>query len=269
MRIDYFIKGIIIGIGKIVPGLSGSIMMISFGLYDKAIDAVGNFFDNIGKNMLFLFNVGIGILIGIVMFSNILKYFINNYYIYTLSLFIGLIFSGFGVIYKDMLKNKRGYVLVLLSFMVMFFINNIGENSNYIISKNYLDVVVFFLSGIMEAIGTVVPGVSSTALLMIMGVYNIYLDILANIFNINNFINNIWFLIPFLMGLFIGVIILSIVIDYLFKSYKKETFSIIMGIIIASSFFLMDNLFKCYRDILDIFISVVLLIGGYYIGKKI
>ena len=138
MRIDYFIKGIIIGIGKIVPGLSGSVMMISFGLYDKAIDAIGNFFDNMGKNILFLLNIGMGILIGIVIFSNILKYFITNYYIYTLSLFVGLIISGFNVIYKNMLNNKKGYFLMFLSFMVMVIINNLGGNSNYIIKKNYL-----------------------------------------------------------------------------------------------------------------------------------
>ena len=89
MRIDYLLKGLLIGIGKIIPGLSGTIMMISFGLYDKAISAITNFYKDIKNNLLFLINIGIGIVIGIVMFSRVINYFIVNCYIYTMSLFIG------------------------------------------------------------------------------------------------------------------------------------------------------------------------------------
>ena len=91
MKIEEFLKGILIGIAKIIPGLSGSILMISFNLYDRAINAITNFFSNIKDNFLFLANLTLGIVIGISLFSNILSYFITNYYTYTTSLFIGLI----------------------------------------------------------------------------------------------------------------------------------------------------------------------------------
>ena len=85
------LKGIIIGIAKIVPGLSGTVLMISFNLYDKAISAITRFFDNPKSNFKFLLTLFMGVMIGIVFFSKIVSYFINNYYIYTISLFIGLI----------------------------------------------------------------------------------------------------------------------------------------------------------------------------------
>lgn len=87
MKIEEFLKGILIGIAKIIPGLSGSILMISFNLYDRAINAITNFFSNIKDNFLFLANLTLGIVIGISLFSNILSYFITNYYTYTTSLF--------------------------------------------------------------------------------------------------------------------------------------------------------------------------------------
>ena len=269
MRLDYFLKGIIIGIGKIIPGLSGSVIMISFGLYDKAIDAITNFFVDIKRNVLFLFNIGIGIILGIVMFSKILDYFITNYYLYTLSLFIGLILGSIPLVYKDSLRNKKGYILVFISFIMMLFINSIGGSNNYIVKKNYVDVLMFFISGIIEAIGTIIPGVSSTALLMLVGIYNIYLDILGNILNIYNIINTIWFLVPFMMGLVIGIILLSRLIDYLFKNFKGETFSLILGIIMASNIILIGRLLSNYHSASDIVISIILLLFGFYITKKV
>ena len=269
MRIDYFLMGIIIGIGKIIPGLSGTIMMISFGLYDKAINAITNFFMDVKNNLLFLLNIGLGIIIGIIMFSKIINYFITNYYIYTTSLFVGLVMGSIPIIYRDFLKSKKGYLLAIMSFIIMFIINNIRNNGNYIVKGNYMDVIVFFISGILEAIGTIVPGVSSTLLLMLMGVYNIYLDILASIFNLNVLANVLWFLIPFSIGMIISIIVLSKLINYLFIMYKKETYSVIMGIIISTSFLIILRLINTYRCCLDIFMSFILLLVGFYIGKKI
>ena len=112
MNIQIFLKGILIGIAKIIPGLSGSVLMISFNLYDKAIDAITNFFSDVKRNFTFLLNISLGILIGIVMFSNILNYFIKNYYVYTTSLFIGLILGGIPLILGSASRSRKGNLLV-------------------------------------------------------------------------------------------------------------------------------------------------------------
>ena len=90
MNIIIILKGIIIGIGKIIPGVSGSVMAISFNVYDKAIYSITNFFDNPKNNAKFIINLGLGIVIGIVLFSKIINYLITNYYFYTSIFFIGL-----------------------------------------------------------------------------------------------------------------------------------------------------------------------------------
>ena len=102
MNIKNFLKGIIIGVAKIIPGLSGAVLMISFNLYDKAICAITNFFDDVKGNFLFLFNLGLGIGLGIVGFSRVLSYFIVNYYV-VLSIIEGVLLS---IIVKNYV-NKR------------------------------------------------------------------------------------------------------------------------------------------------------------------
>ena len=84
MDINLILKGIIVGVAKIIPGLSGAVLMISFNLYDRAIDSIVNFFSDVRKNLRFVINFGIGVLIGIIFFSNVINYFISNYYVYTI-----------------------------------------------------------------------------------------------------------------------------------------------------------------------------------------
>ncbi len=269
MNIQEFLKGILIGVAKIIPGLSGSVLMISFNLYDKAIDSITNFFKDIKANFLFLANLSIGIIIGIVIFSNILNYFINNYYTYTTSLFIGLILGGVPLILQSTQKSKKGYALTIISLTIMSIISLTNINSNYIIKNNFLDSIVFFGGGLLEALGTVVPGISSTALLMLVGIYNIYLEVLSNIFNINNLIANITFLIPFTIGLLLGIILLSLLINYLFKNYRKLTFSFILGVTLSSIFLLLIKVITNITSIIEIPICIILLLIGSYITKKI
>lgn len=269
MNIQEFLKGILIGVAKIIPGLSGSVLMISFNLYDKAIDSITNFFKDIKANFLFLANLSIGIIIGIVIFSNILNYFINNYYTYTTSLFIGLILGGVPLILQSTQKSKKGYILTIISLTIMSIISLTNINFNYIIQNNFLDSIVFFGGGLLEALGTVVPGISSTALLMLVGIYNIYLEVLSNIFNFHDIIDNITFLIPFSLGLLLGIILLSLLINYLFKNYRKLTFSFILGVTLSSIFLLLIKVITNITSIIEIPICLIFLIIGSYITKKI
>ena len=269
MRLSYILKGIIVGVGKIIPGFSGSVVMISFGLYDKAILAITNFFKDVKKNGLFLLNLGIGIIIGIVLFSRVINYFISNYYVYTMMLFIGLIVGGVPLIWEKSYKNIKGLLLALISLMVILLINSIGGGDNYIIRNNYRDIITFFVAGMLEGFGTIVPGISSTALLMLMGIYNLYLNSLGNIFNINNLTFTCWFFIPFSLGFLITIIGLAVIINYLFFKYEECSYSSILGILLGSVIVLFGDVIFKISNIKDLIISFILLIIGYYIGNRV
>lgn len=269
MNINQLIKGIIIGIAKIIPGLSGAILMISFNLYDRAIGAITNFFSSPKKNSIFLANLGIGIILGIVLFSKILHYFITNYYLYTTSLFLGLIIGGIPVIIKKVPKRKNYLLLVLIAFIIIFSLSLVGTNKDYVLKNTYIDLIVFFIAGLLEAVGTVIPGISSTALLMLMGVYNHYLVILSGALNISYLRETLRFVLPFSLGMIIGIILISILINYLFKYYKKQTFSLILGVSIASILMLGKNLIPYILTFKQLLISLFFLIIGYLVTNKL
>ena len=269
MNINQLIKGIIIGIAKIIPGLSGAVLMISFNLYDRAIDAITNFFNSPKKNFVFLFNLGLGIILGIVLFSKIIYYFINRYYLYTMFLFIGLILGGVVFLYKNVYKSSKYYLISLISFLIIFSISSLGGGSDYVLKNTYIDYIVFFIAGFLEAVGTVMPGVSSTALLMIIGVYNYYLVILSGALNIFYLKETLCFIIPFSLGMIIGVIFLTIIINYLFKYHKASTYSIVLGISFSSIFTLASSSIKYISDIKSFVLAVLMLLLGYFITNKL
>jgi len=269
MNIKELIKGIIIGVAKIIPGLSGAVLMISFNLYDKAIDAITNFFSNPKKNIFFLINLGLGIILGIVLFSNIIHFFITNYYVYTTSLFIGLILGGIPVIKNKITSNKSNLLIITISFFVMTILSISNINNNYVLKNNYIDTIVFFISGILEALGTVLPGISSTALLMLIGVYNNYIIMIKNALNPMLISETLFFILPFSLGLFLGIIVISLLVNFLFKHYYEKTFSLILGISFSSVTLLVIKLLPEIQNVFSLLICCTLTLLGFFLTHKL
>lgn len=259
------LKGFIIGIGKIIPGVSGAILAISMGVYDKSIYYINNFKDNKKDSIKYLLPLSIGIIISIIFFSKIISYLLDKYYIITMLLFVGLIIGTIPSITKEI--NKKDYYLTIISFIIFLSLSLLGANNNYILKENITDKIVFLLSGVLEAIGTVVPGVSSTALLMTIGTYKIIISSISNITNISNIVINLKIIVPFIIGTIIGLLIVVKIIDYLFKKYHNKVYSIILGLLLSTIVVMMIDTFKYQTSILNIFIGIILMIIGIFISN--
>ena len=268
MNIMLILKGILIGIGKIIPGVSGSVMAISLSVYDQAIYCVTHFFDDVKKNFRYLFFLGIGILLGIVFFSKVILYFLDYYYVFTMILFIGLIMGGIVSIYHDSDHSKMGILFLVLGFLFMGCFSFFGGNGEYDIQGNFFDVFVYFFSGLLEGIGTIIPGISSTALLMIVGVYHIFISSVSNLLSISFVFDHFVFLVSFGLGLFVSIILCIYVVSYLFSRYKKRTFSFILGMVLSNVIFLLLQVFV-YIDIKNLIIVILLLGIGFFISLSI
>ena len=137
------LKGFIIGIGKIIPGVSGAILAISMGVYDKSIYYINNFKDNKKDSIKYLLPLSIGIIISIIFFSKIISYLLDKYYIITMLLFVGLIIGTIPSITKEI--NKKDYYLTIISFIIFLSLSLLGANNNYILKENITDKIVFIL----------------------------------------------------------------------------------------------------------------------------
>lgn len=228
-------KGIALGAGAILPGISSGVLCVIFGIYETIISSILNFFQDMKKNILFLLPIIIGILIGVLIFGNILKFLFETYPMQTQFSFIGLILGSLPILLKKANKNKgfrlHYIIFLLIAFLLgifLIFLENCITSSTYLqVSPNFLFLVV---AGFFMSIGVVVPGVSSSVILMILGVYEIYLDSISHFY--------LPILVPMGIGLIIGGIIFLSIIKFLLEHYYSETFYTIIGFVLGSIFIL-------------------------------
>ena len=258
-------KGFIIGIGKIIPGVSGALLAILLGVYDKGIFYLNNFKYNWKESVKYLFPLGLGIILSIILFSKIISYLLVKYYFITMLFFVGLIIGTIPSVKGEVLK--KDYYLVFISFFLFLILTFLNTNGDYVLKNNCFDIVIFFMSGIFEAIGTVIPGISSTALLMSMGTYKIIVTCIGNITNIYLFMNSLKIIVPFGIGTIIGIIIIIKVVDYLFKKYYYKVYAIIFGLLIATIAMTTISAFKYGTSIMQLLLGIILMFGGIFISS--
>ena len=244
--------GIAIGSGAILPGISSGVFCVIFGIYEKLIDSILNFFKFPKKNFKFLLPIFIGMFIGVFIFSNLINYFLIKFPIQTKSIFIGLILGSIPSLFKEVNKNykfKLKYLLfTLISFILgilsVFLESNISTN---IASVNF-NFLYLLLSGFLMSIGVIVPGVSSTVILMLMGVYSSYISSISSLY--------FPILIPLGIGLLLGSIIFMNITNFLLKKFYIQTFYTIIGFTLGSIFVLFPNVHSDLNGLICITASV-------------
>ena len=221
-----FLKGIIVGIGGIAPGLSGSVLLVILGLYQKAINAIGTLFKDFKNNVKFLFPLVLGFGVGVIIFSKIVDFLLGNYEMYTRYAFLGLVLGTIPLFYKEVKKEgfkKKYYIYIviaaILGLSVFFF------NKNLFPAVTNPNLFQSVLLGVAVAGSSIVPGVDSAVILSSLGLYELYVSSLADF--------NLSILIPAGFGLVIGALVISFIINKLIKRFYTATFSIIFGLFLS------------------------------------
>lgn len=262
-----FFKGIIIGLGKIIPGVSGSMLAISMGIYQKLIDSINDFFKDIKKNFMFLFKIGIGVLASIVFFSKVILKCLNDYYIVTVFLFIGLIIGSFKDINKEI--NNRNNKAITITMCITILLGMISVNNEFDIHNGFIKFMYFIFVGFVDALTMVIPGISGTATLMMIGAYDQLMFIFSRLLDFTVFIDNFMVMLPFCIGMSIGIIFTAKLIKYLFKNYKDDTYSVIMGFSISSIVLMAIKCINSSYTLLNLIFAFIMLFIGVFISKKI
>ncbi|MBQ4633786.1 MAG: DUF368 domain-containing protein [Bacilli bacterium] len=226
------LKSILIGIGKIIPGISGSVIAMTMGLYEPIINAISNFFKSPKENFLFLFKVFLGIFLAIIFGSKILYYFIENHYTVTLFAIVGFILGGIPELIKKTDYTKKNIIYTIIPFLLVILSDSFFEATPKNSASNFMIIVLGFL----EAATTIIPGVSGTALLINIGYYQFNLRMISS-FNWN-------YLIFYLIGVLIGLILLVKIIAYLLRNHQNKFFLIINGLVLASLLSLILKMFE-------------------------
>ncbi len=176
------IKGVFVGIANVIPGVSGGTMAVSFGIYDKLLNAISGLLKSFKKSFLTLLPIMLGMVIGIVGFTYIIPWLLANFPFATSCAFTGLIIGGIPAILrslkdgwqseekKSLLVNILVFLILLAVAMAMVFLNGDSESGIALTASAGMIVKIFFM-GIIASATMVIPGVSGSLVLMILGYY--------------------------------------------------------------------------------------------------
>ena len=266
-----FLIGILIGTAMIIPGVSGAVIAVIFGVYDKLIASLTNLFKDFKKNMLFLSVLGSGILVGAIWFSNIMMFLYEKCEAATKLSFIGLILGGVPFLIGEVRKNKEEkinikilFITLLFSLTLWYFSKNlINLTINFNNSSKVINFLLLFLAGFIYSVGKVIPGISSSFLLIIIGMYEFVLSVMAN--PVNALITSFDKILPFILGLVFGVIVLLKLMNFLLDKKFGLTYSIIIGFVIGS----VPALIPKFSFNLEFITGIIVMIVSFVLSYKL
>lgn len=251
--LDFF-KGMAIGIGAIAPGVSGGAIAVIFGIYENLTRAIGNIFKDFKKKLVYLTPIGLGAVLGVIIFSNIFNYLFDNYNIQVRYLFVGLIIGTFPYLFKT--ANRKGfkfiYIIPLLITFTISIIFAIYEDT-LINSMPHGDpsIIQLIIYGIIVGIGTVIPGLSSSVMLIYINAYDYVLKATASL--------DISALIPMGIGFVLCFFLLSKMIAFLFDRSYGLMYYTILGFVLGSIL----PIFPGFDLSIKYLISGIILIAGF------
>lgn len=248
------LRGIVIGIANIIPGVSGGTMAVSMGIYDKLIGAVSGLFKHFKKSVLFLLPLLVGMGVGIVGFGKLLEYLLEYHVLATCLTFVGLILGGLPVLWlhlKNSLSKKPGgrlgageavSFLVLLAVGVGLPLLQGSEGAVKAMTLSPGSILILFLLGVVASATMVIPGVSGSMVLMVLGYYSTILAQVTGL--VDNLLARDWaalghcagLLVPFGVGVVLGIFLIAKLIEWLFAKFPSQTYGAIIGLIVSSPF---------------------------------
>ncbi|MFI3886306.1 DUF368 domain-containing protein [Streptococcus parauberis] len=223
------VKGMIIALGFILPGVSGGVLAAILGIYERLINFLAHIRDNFMQNLLYFLPVGIGGIIGIALFSFPVEFLLKHFQVPVLWGFAGAIVGTIpSLLSESTQKSKRDTVDIIwfigtfvISGLLLYFLDDI-------VGTLPVNFITFMLAGILIALGVLVPGLSPSNLLLILGIYSPMLRGFKSLDLLGTFF-------PIAVGGVIAMVAFSKAMDYALQNYHSRVYHFIIGIVLSST----------------------------------
>lgn len=278
--IKNLLKGIVMGIANIIPGVSGGTMAVSMGIYDKLIHCVTHLFKEFKESMKFLIPIFLGIGIALVGLSFIIEPAFAYFPLQTNCLFIGLIVGGLPTVWQKVKGKgiKISYIVpFLLFFAVVVGLAAIGEKEGAAadLSFSLWSVIKLFVVGIIASATMVIPGVSGSMMMLLLGYYNPIVSTIKDFvtalasFDMEGILAGCGVLIPMGLGIVVGIFAIAKLIEIIFEKFPIQAFWAIIGLIVASpvAIFLLGDVGAI--TIIGVLTSIVTFVIGFFVAVKL
>ncbi len=271
------------GVANIIPGVSGGTIAVVFGIYEDLMEALGNFLTDKIKRwvyVLFLVVLFSGALVAIVSLAPVLSWAFANHPLPTVYFFIGLIIGSIPVVirsYDDMKLNmSRGvaFLIGLIVVIILALMQTDGTSQASAIefaSFGTLDYLYFLFCGMIAASAMIVPGVSGSFILILLGVYWTVLASISGLTTVlfqqgltGEMIARLAILGALGIGIVIGILVISRIMSWALKKYPAPTMYAILGLIFGSLY----QIYPGFEFSINGLIAVITLILGVVISLK-
>lgn len=238
------LKGVVIGVANIIPGVSGGTMMVVMGVYDKLLFCINNVFKQFTRCIRILLPYIIGILLALVCMSSLIVGSMEKFPLPTAFAFIGLIMGGLPAIMAEVKDVKRrpihwaAFAVAFVLLVGMQFLPESGDRD--LTTLNIGKVLIVMLMGVIASSAMVVPGISGSMMLLILGYYHPIFGSISPL--VKALFAGQWgevglyagILIPFVLGMVLGILGISRLIDVMLKRWKGLTYAIVLGLVVPS-----------------------------------
>ena len=270
------LRGAVMGVSNIIPGVSGGTMAVSMGIYDRVIFAVNNLFKQFRKSFRELLPILIGVLIGLFAFAALIGTLLGTKAaeipmtrLPTNFAFIGLILGGLPAIYKrvDMKSAKVPGIILFLVFLVLVVaLPLLNPPEARTVDHSVGTILLMVLLGAIASSTMVIPGISGSMIMMLLGYYNTVINAM------NDLRGGDWsslvILLPYVIGLLVGIVFIAKLMNFLLKKYAALTFCAIFGLVIGSPVALLMQNRECFQlaNAGNWIASIVCLVIGFAIA---
>ena len=227
-------RGFFMGISDLIPGVSGGTIAFILGIYDELLASISGFFSrNWKKHIGFLLPLGIGIGATLLLFSRVIEYLLKNHPAPTQFFFMGLVIGVLPFITKQAgvkrnFKWKHFIVILLVGAALASLAFIKPQDTAVITSLTASNAIGLFFAGWAGSMAMLLPGISGSFILLILGVYSTAIGALSNF--------NLPIIAVIGAGVIVGFIVSSKAISYLLKHFTYITFAVIIGLIVGSLF---------------------------------
>ena len=175
--IQDILRGVVIGLANIIPGVSGGTMMVSMGIYDTIINCINTLFKDFKRCVRILWPYALGMVLGILGLAKVITFLLGHYPMQTNLAFIGLIFGGLPIIVHKIRGEKKGIagaIGFVLAFALVIGLQIMGEGNGQDVALTFSfgQMIILFVIGVIASATMVIPGVSGSMMLMLLGYYN-------------------------------------------------------------------------------------------------
>lgn len=268
------LRGVLIGLANIIPGVSGGTMMVSMGIYDTIIGCINTLFKDFKRCVKILWPYLVGMVLGILGLAKLITYLLGTFPLQTNLTFIGLIFGGLPVILKktkDEKKGAPGLIAFLAAFALVIVLQILGEGNGQdaALSFSIGQILILFIMGVIASATMVIPGVSGSMMLMLLGYYNPVVgsvsrmvDALLHV-NMGEILACCGVLVPFGIGVVVGIFAIAKLIEMLLSRYPGPTYCAILGLVAASPVAILMAMDYAGVTLMSWVIGVVLFAAGF------